>query len=335
MIRPVQPRPFWGTVLAGLLVCAAFCPAAFASEPITPIPTHIDYNRPKALLGRTLFLDPILSLDRTISCASCHDLAAGGCDSSPVSTGVKGRQGEMNAPTIFNAVFNFRQFWNGRSRGLSEQADGPIHNPLEMGMDTAEVEQRLNADASYRQTFHKVYPKDRVEFTDVLDAIAEFEKALITPDSRFDRYLRGEIELNAAEKKGYLTFKELGCITCHNGVNVGGNSFQKVGVINPFSWNGKLSDRFKLTGDERDKNVYKVPSLRNIDSTAPYFHDGSQKTLQQALKAMSFHNLGLDLTAEEERTLTAFLKSLTGLRPEILADGPRPTGTLVSAPEGE
>ena len=319
MNRLVPPHLFC-PLLAYLFVFVIFGSPVFASEPITPIPTRIDYNRPKALLGRTLFSDPILSLDHTISCASCHNLSDDGNDPRPVSTGVKGQRGVMNSPTVFNAIFNFRQFWNGRDPGLKEQADGPIHNPVEMEMATAEVKLRLNAEAAYQQAFHAVYSKKHVEYADVLDAIAEFEKALFTPDSRFNRYLRGEINLNTDEKKGYLTFKELGCITCHNGVNVGGNSFQKMGVINPVPWDGKHSDRFKVTGQSLDKNVYKVPTLRNIIKTAPYFHDGSKQTLKEALNEMAFHNLGLELTAEEERTLTAFLNSLTGRLPEILSN---------------
>jgi cytochrome c peroxidase len=323
MIRIVLPRPIYCAALVALLFSAPLLSPVAAFEPITTIPSQIDYNLDKALLGRTLFSDRILSLDRSVSCASCHDLASGGSDHEPLSAGVRGQHGLMNAPTVFNAVFNFRQSWNGRDPGLREQADGPIHNPVEMRMTTVEVERRLNADARYRRDFSRIYGKDIVAYNDVLDAIAEFEKSLVTPDSRFDRYLRGELNLTDEEKKGYQTFKELGCITCHNGVNVGGNSFQKVGVLNQFPSNGRQTDRFKVTGKDFDKNVYKVPTLRNIANTAPYFHDGSKKTLQESLAAMSFYNLGLELTSEEVRTLIAFLNSLTGSRPGILAETPR------------
>lgn len=320
MIRPVLLQPLSGAALAGCFLCTLLVSPGAAFEPITPIPAHIDYDRAKALLGRKLFNDPVLSSDRTVSCASCHDLNGGGCDEQPVSIGIKGRQGVMNSPTVFNAFFNFRQGWNGRDRQLREQANGPIHNPVEMQMTNGEVEARLNADPAYRLAFHQAYGSNRVAYPNVIDAIAEFEKALITPDSRFDRYLRGEGDLSGEEKKGYGTFKELGCITCHNGVNVGGNSFQKVGVLTPFPWDGRQGDRFKVTGDLYDKNVYKVPTLRNIESTAPYFHDGSKKTLREALTAMTTHNLGLELSPAEERSLIAFLRTLTGHRPEILAE---------------
>lgn len=321
MCRPVASWLF-GAVFTSLLVCAVFCSPAAAFEPVTPIPRHVEYNHAKALLGRSLFSDPILSLDRTVSCASCHELTHGGADTKPVSIGVKGQKGTMNTPTVFNAVFNFRQCWNGRDSDLCAQAGGPIRNPQEMGMTAKEVERRLNANARYCRTFHEVYGRDHIEYGDVLDAIAEFEKALITPDSRFDRYLRGEIDLTAAEKKGYSFFKELGCIACHNGVNLGGNSFQKAGALKAYPWDAGDADRFKLTKVESDKNLYKVPTLRNIALTAPYFHDGSQKTLAATIEAMATYNLGLQLTPDEERSLLAFLASLTGRLPAILTSGP-------------
>lgn len=315
----------FGRTLLCLVTATALAAPAAALEPITPIPGHTDYNQAKALLGRTLFLDPILSADRSVSCASCHDLTHSGADTRPVSLGVKGAAGFMNSPTVFNAVFNFRQFWNGRADDLRTQADGPIHNPTEMRMSKEEVEARLNDQAAYRQRFGSLYGKKRVEYDDVCDAIVEFEKALTTPDSRFDRYLRRQDDLSAEELKGYHSFKELGCVTCHNGVNLGGNSFQRVGVLNPYPWDGKRQDRFTVTNVEFDKNIYKVPTLRNIELTAPYFHDGSKKTLREALKAMAHHNLGFELSEEEEKALLVFLKTLTGKGAEILTIDPDPT----------
>lgn len=322
MIRIVLPRSFYCAAFVGILFTMPLFSPVAAFEPITPIPRQIDYNRDKAMLGRTLFSDKLLSFDQSVSCASCHDLAHGGSDRQPLSTGFMGRQGSMNAPTVFNAVFNFRQCWNGRAPGLREQADGPIHNPAEMRMTTDEVERRLNADERYRRNFSLVYGKETVAYDDVLDAIVEFEKALITPDSSFDRYLRGEIDLTAEENNGYKTFKELGCVICHNGVNLGGNSFQKIGILNPFPSNNKQTDRSQVTGEDLDKNVYKVPTLRNIEQTAPYFHDGSSETLLETLEAMSSFNLGLKLTTAEAQSLIAFLCSLTGKRPGILAAAP-------------
>ncbi|MFU8818268.1 MAG: cytochrome-c peroxidase [Desulfurivibrio sp.] len=305
------------TVLA--VIAGVFSlPMAFAAEPISPIPREIDYDRAKAALGKKLFNDPLLSLDRTVSCASCHDLTGGGHDPRPVSTGIKGRQGTMTSPTVFNAVFNFRQFWNGRAVDLKTQAAGPLQDPREMGMSREELEQRLTAADDYRRAFGALYGGDRVRFDDIADALAEFQRALITPDSPFDRYLRGEATLQPREQQGYLTFKEIGCVTCHNGINIGGNSFQKIGVINPIEHHGETADRYTVTGDPADRHLFKVPTLRNIALTAPYFHNGTSAGLAEALKHMAHHNLGVELQAEQERNLIAFLQTLTGNKPAIL-----------------
>ncbi|MDZ7642000.1 MAG: cytochrome c peroxidase [Desulfurivibrio sp.] len=290
-----------------------------ASEPITPIPRSIDFDRAKAELGRELFHDPLLSLDRTISCASCHDLDSGGHDPRPVSLGIKGREGSMNAPTVFNAVFNFRQFWNGRAADLREQADGPLQNPVEMGMSREEVEQRLTADGDYRRRFRAIYGGEEVRFTAVLDALAEFQRALITPGSRFDQYLRGEITLAPHEYQGYLTFKELGCVTCHNGVNLGGNSFQRIDIIKPRELDHEdLEDRYAVTGKPTDRGVFKVPTLRNIVLTAPYLHDGSAADLEQVLSTMARHGLGVELKDKQIHDLISFFNTLTAPRPDFL-----------------
>ncbi len=302
-----------------------------AFEPIKPIPLNIEYNKEKAYLGKLLFHDPILSRDKTVSCASCHDLySKWGTDRRSVSVGVKNRLGKVNAPTVFNSYFNFRLFWNGRAKDLKEQANGPIHNPVEMDMDKKTIEERLNKIEFYKKLFKKVYKTDRIKYSLVLDAIAEFEKALITPNSKFDKYLRCKeknenIEkckniLTEKELKGYLIFKKVGCVSCHNGINIGGNSFQKVGVVNPYPWKPDYPDRYQITKDEKDKNVFKVPSLRNIECTYPYFHDGSVKTLKEALKKMSYHNLGFELSDEEIDYIEAFLKTLTGELPKILKE---------------
>jgi len=226
----------------------------------------------------------------------------------------------MNSPTVLNAVFNFRQFWNGRAQDLREQAAGPVHNPVEMGMDAARIEEVLNEDPDYRQAFGEIFGQRTIDFENFVSAIVEFEKALITPNSRFDRYLRGEIELTSEEARGYLLFKQRGCVACHNGINVGGNSFQYVGVINPYQGAGKAADRYSVTRDPRDQNRFKVPSLRNIELTAPYFHDGSISTLQEAVEKMAFHNLGLEFEPDEVLCIVSFLKALTGEPPDILSE---------------
>lgn len=299
------------------LALLLFVSALFAAEPITPLPKHITYNKQKALLGKYLFFDPILSRDKTISCASCHDFNHGGADPRPVSIGVGGKKGRVNAPTVYNAYFNFRQFWNGRAKNLKDQANGPVHAPNEMAMNEKLIEQRLNDNPFYKKLFKKVYHTDSIRYWMVLDAIAEFEKALITPNSKFDKYLRGEAKLSPLEKKGYSLFKKLGCITCHNGINIGSNSFQKIGVIHKYP--GKPgADRYEVTKNPLDRYKYKVPSLRNITLTAPYFHDGSAKTLEKAIDLMAYHNLGFKLTKNQKEALIAFLKTLTGERPKIL-----------------
>jgi len=281
-----------------------------------PLPQSISYDKEKAELGKKLFFDSKLSQDGTVACVSCHNPRSG-ADSRPISIGIQGKKGSANSPTVFNSVFNFRQMWSGRAKDLKEQVRMPVHNPVEMGMDEKRITRYLNEDPEYASRFFKIYHR-KANFNDMSDAIAEFEKALITPNSRFDRFLRGEIDLTPREKKGYKLFKLLGCITCHNGINLGGNSFQKMGLINRYRWREEYPDLYSLTKKERDKNIYKVPTLRNIALTAPYFHDGSAATLEEALKKMAYHNLGFDLNSDEIEPLVAFLKTLTGEQPEIL-----------------
>jgi cytochrome c peroxidase len=225
----------------------------------------------------------------------------------------------MHVPTVLNAVFNFRLTWNGKTKDFREQAITPIHNPVEMGMGEGEAEKRLNKNNEYKRLFKEVYKKERITLDDIVDAIAEFEKALITPDSKFDRYLRGEKTLSRNEVEGYVIFKKIGCATCHNGINMGGNSFQKIGVINPYPEKKNIEDLHKVTGRRSDINTFKVPTLKNIALNSPYFHDGSAKTLARAIRKMCYHNLGLmRLNEEDVRKIVAFLRTLTGRIPDIL-----------------
>ena len=300
-----------------LLLAVTFT-LTFAEEPIEPIPLNPDYDREKAEIGKMLFFDPILSKDRTLACVSCHDFDYGGADYRNVSVGIGKREGNVQSPTVLNARYNFKQFWNGRADDLREQAAGPIHNPAELGIDKADVERRINESSLYRERFLKRYGGERVTYAMVLDAIVEFEKALTTPNSRFDRFLRGENTLTPKEVEGYLTFKELGCITCHNGINIGGNSFQRMGIIVPYRYDERYPDLYDEIEDERYKNVFKVPTLRNIELTAPYFHDASAADLYEAIKTMSYHNLGFKPNEEQIGLLVAFLKTLTGEKPAIL-----------------
>ena len=296
-----------------LVLFAVLCTA---NEPIKPIPQKIAFDEKKALLGRELFFDTSLSRDNSVACISCHNIYNGGADARIVSRGFEGKKGNIQAPTVLNAVFNFRQFWNGRAKDLYEQAEGPLNNPVEHNMTPALIEQRLKANEHYAKKFAALY-KDGVTYKNAIDAIVEFEKALTTPNSKFDLYLQGKTKLSNKEQRGYTLFRKLGCISCHNGRNIGGNSFAKIGMFTPYDNPKKYPDRYALTHNPLDKNVFKVPTLRNIALTAPYFHDGSQKTLKDAIKAMGFYNLGIELDKEEIDAIEAFLRTLTGKLPEI------------------
>ncbi|NOQ80362.1 MAG: c-type cytochrome [Gammaproteobacteria bacterium] len=290
---------------------------AHANEVITPLPVNADYDKAKAAVGKVLFFDPILSRDRSISCSSCHNLTSGGGDNRNVSIGIDGLKGNIQSPTVLNARYNFRQFWNGRAETLLEQASGPIHNPMEMGLNSQEVEKRINASQKYQKLFSN-YHHGYISYAMILEAIVEFEKALVTPNSKFDRYLRGEIQLSTQEYTGYQTFKSLGCITCHNGINIGGNSFQKMGMIKPYIHTNNYPDLYSVTQKDYHKNVFKVPTLRNIALSAPYFHDASAKTLKEAITIMSNLNLGYTISEQQIKDLLAFLHTLTGETPVIL-----------------
>ena len=283
-----------------------------------PLPA-VQYDSDKAALGNLLFHDPALSRDGTVSCANCHQLEEGGDDNLPVSVGIEGQTGEINAPTVLNAGLNFAQFWDGRAKDLHDQAKGPIENPIEMGFTVAEAVERLKETATYPDAFARIYP-DGLTPASLLDAIAEFEKALVTPGSRFDRFLEGEkTALDAREREGLRLFKEQGCVACHNGVNIGGNLFQKMGVVLPYNNSGEARwlGRYNVTGDDEDRFYLKVPSLRNVALTAPYFHDGSVATLEEAVEKMAYYQLGRKLSENEVADLASFLRSLTGNRPRI------------------
>ena len=287
---------------------------ALKNEPITPIPQTIKYNKQKALVGKEMFFDTSFSLDDTISCASCHVPKYGGADPRVVSVGVFGKRGDIQSPTVYNSVYNFRQFWNGRAFDLKEQILGPTHNPVEMGMNKRKILKILKQ--KYSNKLFKIYKTRHISFSMFQDAVAEFEKSLITPNSKFDRWLRDETTLTKEELDGYYNFKKFGCIICHNGVNVGGNSFQKIGVIHKVS--DRVGDRYEVTHKIYDKYVYKVPTLRNIALTAPYFHNGITYDLSEAVQKMAFSNLGFTLTQKENHSIVAFLKTLTGDKPKIL-----------------
>jgi cytochrome c peroxidase len=293
-------------------------------EPLQPIPLQILAEAEKAALGHKLFFEPRLSKTNLISCASCHDLASGGADKLAVSTGINGSKGEINSPTVFNSGLNFRQFWNGRAKSLEDQIDGPISHPKELGSNWPEVIAKISADPAYSSAFAKAF-SDGITAANIKSALAAFERSLATPNAPFDRYLRGDpAAISEQEKLGYAKFKAYGCVACHQGVNVGGNMFQTMGVMGDY-----FKDRgtpvteadlgkFVVTKNPQDKHVFRVPSLRNVALTAPYFHDGSAHTLNQAVKIMAKYQLGRPLPKEDLEAIVAFLKTLTGETPAII-----------------
>jgi cytochrome c peroxidase len=280
-----------------------------AKEPITPIPLDIKVDIKKANLGKELFFDTILSKDNTISCHSCHLLNKGGDDNSQFSLGIDNKRGNINAPTVLNSTFNFVLFWNGRAKNLQEQALGPITNPIEMGHSFEELITKLEK-TKYKDKFNSIY-KDGITSFNITDAIAEYEKTLITPNAPFDRYLRGEKNAISKEtKEGYELFKNQGCIACHHGMNVGGNLYAKFGVISQLQSDSE--GRFEVTKNELDKYYFKVPTLRNVELTAPYLHDGRIDNLEDVVKFMVHYQLGKSLSQEDVNKIVLFLKSLTG-----------------------
>jgi cytochrome c peroxidase len=297
-----------------------------SSDSLVPLPPEPNLPPAKVALGKALFQDVRLSHDNTISCASCHDLSKAGHDARRFSVGVAGAVGNVNAPSVFNASLNFAQFWDGRARDLEEQAAGPVHNPIEMASNWDEVIGKLRADARLARQFREIYP-DGIAGANIVDAIATFERTLLTSNAPFDRFLRGDRQaIGAKALTGYRRFQELGCASCHQGINIGGNMFQRFGVMSNYFSDRRprrpvvAADlgRYNVTGREEDRHVFKVPSLRNVALTAPYFHDGSAATLEEAVSIMGRYQLGRDLSKDEVVVLVAFLKTLTGDRPASL-----------------
>lgn len=294
-----------------------FFASIYAEEPLKPLP-KVQVDKGKATLGEKLFHDKALSPNKTISCASCHDLEKGGTDQLPASIGINGQKGPINSPTVYNSQHHISQFWDGRAKDLQEQAEGPITNPKEMGSNWPYVLKTLKSSPEYVKLFQKNYD-GKINKQTVTDAIATFEKTLDTP-SRFDDYLQGDKNaITPQEKEGYALFKSVGCTACHNGVNVGGGMYMKMGLVQDYFKDhrkGKLQKadlgRYNVTKQESDKHVFKVPTLRNIDLTYPYFHDGGTKTLREAVQTMAKYQLGKTLTDKQITNIVAFLKSLRG-----------------------
>lgn len=286
-----------------------------AQEPIRPLPTTMPVDKAVARLGDLLYHDTRLSGDQTLSCASCHVISQGGDDNRATSVGIGGAIGPINAPTTLNSSFNLAQFWDGRAADLQEQAAGPVHNPMEMGSSWEEVIPRLQAVEDYVHQFDTLYD-DGITGENITHAIAEFERSLITP-SPFDEFLRGNTNAISAEaQNGYRLFKSYGCVSCHQGINVGGNLFQKFGALISFyedrEVNAVDSGRMNVTQQAEDKFVFKVPSLRNAADTGPYFHNASASTLQDAILIMGQLQLGKTLPQNDINDIEHFIHSLTG-----------------------
>jgi cytochrome c peroxidase len=300
-------------------------PVNQVNEPIQPIPLHINLDEKKVVLGEKLFREVRLSGDKKTACISCHGFDTGGVDRKARSIGVYGQLTAINTPTVFNSRFNFKLNWDGRHENLLASVEGQLFSPTAMNGKWEEIARILQNSPDYVKAFAKVYPTG-ITKDNVMDAIATFGESLYTPNSRFDQFLRGNSNaLIPEEQQGYNLFKDYGCVSCHQGINVGGNMFQRFGVLGDYfadrqaslkEYRGNVTKadwgRFNVTGQEKDRYVFRVPSLRNVELTAPYFHDGTAKTLEQAIAVMARYQLGRPLTSEQINLIIQFLKTLTG-----------------------
>jgi cytochrome c peroxidase len=312
----------------------------FRAVPATPPQLAGNPSSPaKVELGKALYFEPRLSASHAISCASCHNIGLGGADAEQTSIGHRWQRGGRNAPTTFNAVFNTAQFWDGRAKDLEQQAGGPMVNPLEMASPEPHVVEQLKGISGYRDMFAKAFPgeHDPITLANAEKAIAVFEATLITPNAPFDRYLSGRADaLTAMQKQGLTLFMQKGCSNCHNGVNLGGEQYAPFGVVakpGPDLLPPTDKGRFQVTRSPGDEYVYKVPTLRNIALTAPYFHTGAVWDLRQAVGIMGTSQLGANLTADEIGKIAAFLESLNGQQPNVTVPILPPSGATTPRPQ--
>jgi len=304
--------------LAAALVAAMTSVPALADEPITPIRPAQEINLAQAELGKKLYFDPRLSKSGFISCNSCHNLSMGGTDNLKTSIGHNWQQGPINSPTVLNSSLNVAQFWDGRAADLKEQAGGPIANPGEMAFTHTLAISVLESIPGYVREFELVFGEPGIDIDKVTTAIAEFEETLVTPNSPFDKWLLGDKDaLTAEEVAGYKLFKESGCTACHNGAAAGGTTFQKMGIVEPYQSTSPVEGRSAVMGKDADRFKFKVPTLRNVELTYPYFHDGEAETLTEATDIMGRLQLGRKFTDEENAQIVAFMKSLTGDQPSF------------------
>ena len=289
-----------------------------ANEPVRPVAV-LDYDEAKAALGFSLYHDTRLSVDNTVSCASCHELDNAGVDNHQYSHGVNDQLGGVNAPTVYNAAYNFVQFWDGRANTLAAQAAGPPLNPVEMASESFDqIIAKLQKDKKFVAAFNAVYPDGLTE-ANITDAIEQFERTLVTPGSAFDKWLLGDdAALTAEQLEGYELFKKYDCATCHAGPILGGLTYELMGHRNDYFADRGLelthedNGRYKETALERDRHRFKVPGLRNVEHTWPYYHDGTRETLEDAVRDMAIYQSDVTLSSDEIASIVAFLKSLTG-----------------------
>jgi len=301
------------------IVLLSITGAVCAKEPIEPISPVKEINLGQVELGKKLYFDPRLSRSGWISCNSCHNLSLGGTDNLKTSIGHKWQQGPINSPTVLNSSMNLAQFWDGRAADLKAQAGGPIANPGEMAFTHVLAVDVLKSIPQYVNEFKLVFGDDNINIDSVTQAIAEFEETLVTPNSRFDQWLLGDkAAITDQELAGYQLFKQTGCIACHNGSAVGGNSFQKMGVLEPYKTDNPAEGVSAVTGKDADRFKFKVPTLRNVELSYPYFHDGEAETLTEAVDIMGRLQVGKEFTKDENAKIVAFLKTLTGDQPSFL-----------------
>lgn len=304
--------------VAFVVAGSAWAASTVRDELIQPIEPAKVASPAKVELGKKLWFEPRLSMSGIISCNTCHNLSMGGTDNLKTSIGHGWKAGPVNSPTVLNSSLAIAQFWDGRAADLKEQAAGPIQANVEMNMPHTLAVGILQSIPGYVDEFKRVYGKDKIDIEMITDSIAEFEKTLVTPNSRFDKWLKGDDKaLTAKELAGYTLFKESGCVACHNGPAVGGTSFQRMGVVEPYKSTSPVEGRSAVTGADADRFNFKVPTLRNVELTYPYFHDGEAKTLEDAVDTMGRLQLGRTYSTDEIGSIVAFLKTLTGELPQI------------------
>jgi len=325
---------FSGKSLVEFAMVLAFSGAVAAQEPITPIQPVKEINLAMVELGKKLYFDPRLSKSGFISCNSCHNLSMGGTDNLKTSIGDHWHQGPINAPTVLNSSMNVAQFWDGRAADLKEQAGGPIANPGEMAFTHMLALEVLESIPAYVREFTQVFGPDCINIDQVTEAIAEFEKTLVTPNGRFDLWLQGDANaITAEELAGYQLFKSSGCVACHMGPAVGGSSFQKMGLVAPYETKNTAQGLADVTGNDADRFKFKVPTLRNVELTYPYFHDGEAATLNQAVAIMGHLQLGKNFEQADIDQIVAFLKTLTGEQPAFVLPLLPPSNDKTPRPE--